>query len=463
MALCSFLCKIGLCFLLQSAVNAVGSVGRSRVAQRCYCDLEVPDGLFPVQQLNELHRLCVNCTRTLAGQEFDKAVDIVVSLEQRLTDLQQRINEFEEEYEGGLYSIISFRIIEIEITELHDLFQELQEKYTSNQNDLSGQIVQIVNITDRVDELQKYDRQNVVQEQRENARLRRSLSSCNDELLRTVAPPTTPHPGSCSFGALRGVSEPRSSILSHYGTSYFYGGWGNDPLPAAGKENQYWLAIMLKSNYYGNVIRIYPSFGTFLSKTSHTDVTIPGTHIQGTGGIMYENCFYFNCYNSPKLCKFNMTAKTVLSDDLPFAGHNNKFPYCRPSSCLLYTDIDLATDENGLWALYATESNFGNTVISLVNTSDLSLIKSWNTTLYKKSATNAFMVCGVMYATRFFSDEMEEIFYMFDTTTEVELNNLSIRFRKVSSGIQHINYNPRDQKLYVYSDAFLVTHDIIFG
>lgn len=42
------------------------------------------------------------------------------------------------------------------------------------------------------------------------------------------------------------------------------------------------------------------------------------------------------------------------------ANYGNTSPY----GIGLSTDIDLAVDKNGLWAIYATESNNGNIVIS---------------------------------------------------------------------------------------------------
>ena len=46
--------------------------------------------------------------------------------------------------------------------------------------------------------------------------------------------------------------------------------------------------------------------------------------------------------------------------DLPNANYHGTSPY----AIELNTDIDLAVDENGLWAIYATEANLGNIVMS---------------------------------------------------------------------------------------------------
>ncbi|XP_055504626.1 olfactomedin-4-like isoform X2 [Leucoraja erinacea] len=450
--------------LLRTAATVDGDVrGVSRVGKRCYCDLQMSDGVFPRQQFEELHSLSANCSQELNAKELKDPIDIFADMEQRLQKLVQRIDTLEEEYDGDLYSIISFRIIEIEYAELMDLLNQLQTINWRNQEKVDNLFVKVQNITDKVDELEEYDRLKVVKEHRKSMILKRSLSSCQSALLATPAPYITLLPGSCSFGKLVGVSDPKSSMLNHFGVSYRYGSWGMDPWPAPGKADQYWLTILSTSNRYGNKIRVFSSYGKFLTRSGAVDLTFITYNAQGSGGIMYKDAYYYNCYNLDQLCKFDMTTKTVLYAKLPYVGFNDKFPYCTVSSCYGYSDMDLATDENGLWVLYATEQNFGNLVVSQLNATDLSILKSWNTTLYKRSATNAFMVCGIVYATRYLNSEVEEIFYMFDTTTGVERNDLAIQIRKVSSGIQYMNYNPRDKTLYVYSDAYVVSYSLLFA
>ncbi|XP_067905799.1 olfactomedin-4-like [Heterodontus francisci] len=462
MALLTLMGILGLS-LFQSLDPADADVlGEARVAKRCYCDLQVSDDPFPHRQLEQLYLTSENCSHRLNVQQFKEPVKIIANMEQQLKNLVQRINEFEEEYDGELYSIISFRIIEIEIAELNDVLSQLQEACSKNQDELTDLVMQVQNITSKVDELEQYDRLKVVQEHRRNVILKRSLTSCQNALLVTPTPYVTPQSGSCSFGRLKAVSSPKSSMLNHFGTSYRYGSWGKDPLPAPGKEDQYWLVILSTSNRYGTKIRVFSSYSKFLTKGTFSDITFQTYNAQGSGGIMYGDAYYYNCFNVGKLCRFNMTTHEVVSATLPFAGFNDKFPYCTLSSCYGYTDMDLATDENGLWVLYSTEFNFGNLVISRLNETDLSPFESWNTTLFKRSATNAFLVCGVVYASRYISSEIEEIFYMFDTTSGVERNDLNIQFRKVSPGIQYMNYNPRDRKLYVYSDAYVVSYSLTF-
>ncbi|GAB0180052.1 olfactomedin-4 precursor [Grus japonensis] len=134
-------------------------------------------------------------------------------------------------------------------------------------------------------------------------------------------------------------------------------------------------------------------------------------------------------------------------------------PYFPPGAS--WKDIDFAVDESGLWVIYATENSMGNIVISKLNDTTLDVLNTWQTRQYKPSVSNAFMLCGVLYATRPMNTRKEEIFYMYDTSTGQE-GSISVIMDKKLDKIHSIDYNPTDQKLYVYNDGYLLRYDAIF-
>jgi len=144
--------------------------------------------------------------------------------------------------------------------------------------------------------------------------------------------------------------------------------------------------------------------------------------------------------------------------------YNSKGNFCQLGECYPYTDLDLATDESGVWVIYTTTQDFGNLVLSKVDKGEKpELGQTWRTSVYKQSVTNTFMACGVLYATRFIDTNMEEIFYSFDTATGRENFNIGIFINKMSPNIQSLNYSPVNQMLYAYCDSSMVSYKVLFG
>ena len=59
--------------------------------------------------------------------------------------------------------------------------------------------------------------------------------------------------------------------------------------------------------------------------------------------------------------------------------------------------VDLAIDENGLWAIMAMKEN-NNTLVMKISASNMQLIWAWNITLNHNLVADMFIVCGVLYA-----------------------------------------------------------------
>lgn len=114
--------------------------------------------------------------------------------------------------------------------------------------------------------------------------------------------------------------------------------------------------------------------------------------------------------------------------------------------------------------IYTTNQDFGNLVLSKVEEgSPPTLGQTWHTSVYKKAVSNTFMVCGVLYVTRFVNKDLEEIFYSFDTRTKVERFDVGIFIKKMSPHIYSMNYSPVDEMLYTYSDYNMVSYKLLFS
>lgn len=262
--------------------------------------------------------------------------------------------------------------------------------------------------------------------------------------------------GSCDHHGLWRVSKPQVVQMNWKGASYKYGSWGMESAVQAARKKLYWVAPLNTDSRRLDAVRLHTSYQDLLLYKNPTDTLIPGFG-QGAGSVLYNGSFFFNCFNARDLCRMNLDANTVERKPLPSAAFNNRFSYAGTN----WHSIDLAGDEDGLWALYATERTEGNLVIGRVDPATLLVEKTWVTSEFKPAMTNAFMVCGVLYATRAVSTHREEIFYSYDTKTGREARP-SILLEKITETVQALSYNPNDHRLYMYSDGYLITYDTFF-
>ncbi|BFZ19064.1 hypothetical protein BsWGS_22103 [Bradybaena similaris] len=141
------------------------------------------------------------------------------------------------------------------------------------------------------------------------------------------------------------------------------------------------------------------------------------TACSGTGHVVYRRHFYCHKNDTNLIMKFHLKKKEVVEElALPGAKFGNSTPYSSGE----FTDIDLAVDEYGLWAIYATRVSAGKMVISKIDHKKMEIERSWMTSYPKKQFGNAFMICGVLYATNSHKDTPTFISYIYSTETNKE-------------------------------------------
>lgn len=443
--------------LPSSGQNASGTVNSDGV---CECSVILPDNTFPVQRMEYLERTSWQLNISVQ-QEINKVKQYAQTLsvhKAKLLNLTQRVERIET---GGSYTQLDFELLKLEIQELVSLTNQLKVTVNGSDTIINQLYMEIENISRTVNKLESYDKLNVLAIRREITSLRKRLSDCEKHQVPTPQPIDY---GSCNHGGLLNVSEPFVTQLNWLGFNYKFGGWGKDPTPLPSEKQLYWVAPLVNEQRL-DTFRVYSSYDDLLLYRNPIEkkLVIPGRYpnygntAQGSGMVLYNNTLYYNCYNTRDMCRVNVDTGTVQRVTLVDAVFNNRFSY----QGVKFQDMDFAVDETGLWVIYSTDENAGNMVISKINTTSFTVERTWVTRQFKPGVSNAFMICGVLYAIRPVSTRVEEIFYTFDTRTGEE-GTIAVKMNKVMEILQSVSYNPSDHKLYVYNDGYQVTYDVVF-
>ncbi|MCI4380351.1 hypothetical protein PGIGA_G00239280 [Pangasianodon gigas] len=422
----------------------------------CVCEVNSTVWAFPATKYDTVADLLQNCQDSLQLLQTQTATSAktVPGMEATLKNVTQRLEKFQYLNNQGLYNALHLTQLSQEIQQLHDTMNNVEL-------DKAGGEAQRIRT-----ELQKFQ-EDVDKMYKKNVfnleTMREKLRSLNNR-VQTCRTIPQDFRSSCSQRTMKNISAPMVTKLNPFSTSFIAGAWGHD-INTDGEET-YWIQPLANGNRLGITVRFYQTYEDFMAGRNHRDESMVNSYthanaIQGPGTIVHKGVVYYQCYNMPELCAFDLKTKQFRRLALPDAGFNNKFPYCY-YSCFDWTDINLSADDKGLWVMYATEANHGNMVVSRVDTEGFNITHTWKTRLFKRSATNAFMVCGVLYATRYISTYKEEVFYAFDTTTGMEDNTLSLPMEKVAAGVANLHYNPKDMRLYMYNGGYMLAYHAYF-
>ncbi|XP_066518493.1 olfactomedin-4 [Hoplias malabaricus] len=430
--------------------NVTSSVGGSG---QCVCHVFLPDITFPANRVESVQissnqltvdvELHINKLISFKGQ-------LVVLLEE-LSNLTIRL----EVVESGpdKYIKLEFELLKIELRQFEALVTELKGSFNSSSPAFDSLYNEIHNMSIIVDQLESYDQSNLEVIRIEFAKLQKKLEKCRDDQDDFSNAQT----GSCKHGGILRVGKPVVSQLNaNLNTGYIYGGWGKDTKPLPGSENMYWYSastntqvryITTYSDYYRLILR--QSMKTYDLYTSKDWRGL------GNNYIVRANVWYYQFSNPFSMAKYNLTSQTVAYRVVPMASSRFSYHYSANQN------LDFATDEKGLWVTYATEESKGKLVLGRIDEEAFALSAVYETSVFKQSVTNAFMICGVLYVTRSVDIHKEEIFYTYDTNARKE-SYISIPFEKFQENYMYLDYNPTDQKLYMYNNGYYVSYNVKF-
>lgn len=216
--------------------------------------------------------------------------------------------------------------------------------------------------------------------------------------------------------------------------------------------------------YRTDTLTEYSSKDDFIAGRPTTTYKLPH-RVDGTGFVVYDGALFFNKERTRNIVKFDLRTRIKSGEAIiANANYHDTSPYRWGGK----SDIDLAVDENGLWVIYATEQNNGKIVISQLNPYTLRIEGTWDTAYDKRSASNAFMICGILYVVKsVYEDDDNEatgnkIDYIYNTDQSKD-SMVDVPFPNSYQYIAAVDYNPRDNLLYVWNNYHVVKYSLDFG
>ncbi|XP_028302391.1 olfactomedin-like protein 3A [Gouania willdenowi] len=179
----------------------------------------------------------------------------------------------------------------------------------------------------------------------------------------------------------------------------------------------------------------------------------------GTGHVVYNNyVYYIKQAEEIMVVKYDMKSKTVV-DSAVFPVQEHVPVYGLSPE----TALDLAVDEEGLWAIYATRQNERHISLAKVDANSLDIEQMWDTNCPRENAEGAFVICGTLYVV--YNSKQpgrSRVQCVFDVNDMVTNEDAPlVYFPKRYGSHSSLKYNPQEQLLYAWDDGYQILYKLI--
>uniref|UniRef100_A0A672GQW6 Si:ch211-173a9.6 n=1 Tax=Salarias fasciatus TaxID=181472 RepID=A0A672GQW6_SALFA len=419
--------------------NVTTSVGESG---QCVCEVFLPDTSFPADRVESV-------------QEDSK--DLLLEVENQKNKVKSgKWRKLLDSLQNTRYLKLDFELLRIELREFESLVNQLHLSFNSSSPMIESLYTEIQNMTSTVNLLESYDKSNLELIRKSFAELQEKLEECQREqdTLSVIPPCFFLSSGNCNHTGILSISKPKVvQVNGDLSSTYVYGCWGKDSKPDPGYESMYFYGGYSSTNY-GNYYQLYSDYEKLILRSYFKRYSL--SYDEGNNHIVRGNAMYYQAYSPLRMGKVNLTS--LQSEYRVITEASERFSY----SFINDQHLDFAADEKGLWVIYASEQSNGKLIVGKINENFLDIEERHTTSVFKVHATNAFMACGVLYVTRSVDLTTDEIFYAYDTETSEE-KNLNVPFQKFRDQYSYLDYNPTDQKLYMYNSGYYVSYDVRFN
>ncbi|KAG7493821.1 hypothetical protein JOB18_016926 [Solea senegalensis] len=232
------------------------------------------------------------------------------------------------------------------------------------------------------------------------------------------------------------------------------GAWSKDSNSGSGK-------IYIFNGTDGDTIHEFSSVqdftrspGMFQSKA----LKLPSAW-RGTGHVIYKNhAYYVTQDDEIMVVKYDLRSNSV-TDRAVFPVQDHVPVYDLTPE----TVLDLAVDEEGLWAIYATRQNERHISVAKMDTNLVGIEQMWDTNCPQENAEAAFVICGTLYVVYNTQQpgrsRLQCVFDVNDMVTNEDAPQ--IYFPKRYGAHSSLKYNPQEQLLYAWDDGYQILYKLV--
>ncbi|XP_056130846.1 olfactomedin-like protein 3A isoform X2 [Lampris incognitus] len=180
---------------------------------------------------------------------------------------------------------------------------------------------------------------------------------------------------------------------------------------------------------------------------------------KGTGHVVYNShAYYVKEAEEVMVVKYDLRNGTVVDsavfpvqDHVPVYGLNPE------------TVIDLAVDEEGLWAIFATRQNERRISLAKMDARTLDIEQMWDTTCPQENAEAAFIICGTLYVVYNTKQPgRSHVQCVYDVNDMVTNEDAPlVYFPKRYGANSSLKYNPLEQLLYAWDDGYQILYKLV--
>uniref|UniRef100_A0A8C7RUA5 Myocilin n=1 Tax=Oncorhynchus mykiss TaxID=8022 RepID=A0A8C7RUA5_ONCMY len=177
--------------------------------------------------------------------------------------------------------------------------------------------------------------------------------------------------------------------------------------------------------------------------------------VESTGATLYRDSLYYQRRHRRTLHRYDLAFESLAGRlELPHAGFHGQHPY----SWGVYTDIDLAVNEQCPWAIYSPSKAKGTIVASQLDPESLEVKRSWETNIRKNTVANTFVISGWVYTVASYTAPDTTVNHVFDTAPG-QGRGMAVPFKNHYRYNSMVDFNHAQRKLYAW-DNFDSTYDV---